>query len=135
MSAQPKEVVRSFTAAVSAHDVERMRELLADDCTYEICGFELPGAGAYIKAQILEILPGVLSLFEDGSPEVEIVQLIGEGPWVACESTAGGRFRNGVAYENRYVILYEVVDGRVRNVREYMDTQHAASLMASGTAV
>jgi uncharacterized protein len=134
MSTQPKDIVRAFTAAVGAHDVERMGELLADDCTYEICGFELPGAGAYAKRQILEILPGILSLFEDGSPEVEIVQLIGEGPWVAAESTAGGRFRNGVAYQNRYVILYEVVDGRVKTVREYMDTQHAANLMAQGTA-
>jgi hypothetical protein len=33
MSTSPKDIVREFTAAVGAHDVDRMRELLADDCT------------------------------------------------------------------------------------------------------
>jgi ketosteroid isomerase-like protein len=134
MTADPKAVVHAFTEAVAAHDVACLAVLLADDCTYEICGFELPGAGVYTKDAILEILPGLLELFEPGSPQLEIVRLIGEGPWVAAECTGGGRFRNSVEYENRYVVLYEVVEGRVRTLREYMDTQHAATLMALGTA-
>jgi hypothetical protein len=32
------------------------------------------------------------------------------------------------------VILYEIVVGRVRTVREYMDTQHAARLFAAAVA-
>ena len=54
-----------------------------------------------------------------------------DGDWVIAEGTGAGRFRNGLEYDNRYIIVYEIVDGRVRTVREYMDTQHAARLFAA----
>jgi ketosteroid isomerase-like protein len=46
------------------------------------------------------------------------------------EGRGEGRFVNGAPYENRYVVVHEVVDGRLRTVREYMDTQHAATMFA-----
>jgi ketosteroid isomerase-like protein len=133
MTASREQVVRDFNDAISRHDFDRLAELLDDGASYEVCGIELQGAGVYDKATILQILPGMLSLFEPGSPRMTITRLFRDGDWVIMEGTGEGRFANGAAYDNRYVIVFEVVDGRVRTVREYMDTQHAATVFAAAT--
>jgi ketosteroid isomerase-like protein len=134
MTIAPEQVVRDFTDAVSRHDVGRLAELLDDDASYEVCGIELDGAGVFDKATILQILPGMLSLFEAGSPRMTITRLFRDGDWIVMEGSGEGRFGNGTPYANRYVIVYEVVGGLVRTVREYMDTQRAATMFAAATA-
>jgi len=127
----PEQVVTEINDAVMKRDFARLAALFDDDLRYEICGIEMPGAGVFDKDSILESFPEVLSLFEDGSPRMTVTRLFRDGDWVIAESTGAGRFRNGTEWDNRYVIVYEIVDGRVRTVREYMDTQHAAKLFAA----
>jgi uncharacterized protein len=127
---QSEQVVVDFGDAVARRDFARLAELLADDVGYEICGIEMPGAGVFDKRTILERFPEVLSLFEDGGPTMTITRMFHDGDWVIAESTGAGRFRNGTEYDNRYIIVYEIVDGQIRTVREYMDTQHGAVLFA-----
>jgi ketosteroid isomerase-like protein len=71
---------------------------------------------------------------EDGSPRMTITRLFRDGDRVVMEGRGEGRFRNGAPYDNRYVIVHEVVEGRLKTVREYMDTQHAASMFATAMA-
>ena len=126
-----EQVVSEINEAVLTRDFARLAELFDDELRYEICGIEMPGAGVFDKETILKNFPEVLSLFEDGSPRMTITRLFRDGEWIIAESTGAGRFRNGTEWDNRYVIVYEVVGGRVRTVREYMDTQHAARLFAA----
>ena len=67
------------------------------------------------------------------SPRMTITRLFRDGDWIMMEGTGEGTFANGAQYDNRYVIVYEVVDGRVRTVREHMDTQHATRIFAGAT--
>jgi ketosteroid isomerase-like protein len=134
VSAANEQVVRDFNDAISRHDFDRLAALLDDGATYEVCGIELQGAGVFDKATMLQVLPGMLGLFEHGSPRMTITRMFRDGDWVIMEGVGEGTFRNGAAYDNRYIIVFEVVDGRVRTVREYMDTQHAATLFAAATA-
>ena len=131
MKSAGEQVVDEFGDAITRRDFERLAELLDDDLSYEICGIELAGAGVFDKPTILAALRRVLGLFEDGSPRMTITKVFHDGDWIIAESTGAGRFRNGTDYDNRYVILYEIINGRVRTVREYMDTQHAARLFAA----
>ena len=129
--AGPEQVVTEINEAVTKRDLARLAELFDDELRYEICGIEMPGAGVFDKDAILESFPEVLRLFEDGSPRMTVTRTFRDGDWVIAESTGAGRFCNGTEYDNRYVIVYEIVGGRVRTVREYMDTQHAARLFAA----
>ncbi|HWU06174.1 MAG TPA: nuclear transport factor 2 family protein [Streptomyces sp.] len=131
---EAKATVRALLDALNQKDWERYGELLAPDVEYTIMGYELPGAGTMDREATLKQLPAVLGLFADDSPRVEITQLIVEGSWVVAEAQGTGSFRDGTVYENRYSTTYEVVDGRIRTVREYMDTQHMANLLAAVTA-
>jgi ketosteroid isomerase-like protein len=130
--AESEQVVRDLGDAIARRDFARLAELLDDSVSYEICGIEMPGAGVFGKDAILAAFPEVLSLFEDDGPRMTITRMFHDGDWVIAESTGAGRFRNGTEYDNRYIIVYEIVGGRIRTVREYMDTQHGARLFAEG---
>jgi ketosteroid isomerase-like protein len=130
--AASEQIVLDFGEAVAQRDFARMAELLDDNVNYEICGIEMPGAGVMRKDELLERFPEVLSLFEAGGPRMTVTRMFHDGNWVIAESTGAGRFCNGTEYDNRYIIVYEIVDGRIRTVREYMDTQHGARLFAEG---
>ena len=129
-----EQIVRDFGAAITNRDFARLAELLDDDAVYEIAGIEMEGAGVFSKETLLARMPAVLTLFEEGSPRLTITHTFRDGDWIITEATGAGRFANGSTYDNRYVIIYEIVDGRVRTVREYMDTQHAARIFAQAAA-
>ncbi|MET9994872.1 nuclear transport factor 2 family protein [Streptomyces mutabilis] len=131
---EAKATVRALVDALNRKDWERFGELLAPDVQYTIMGYEFPGAGTMDRETTLKQLPVVFGLFADDSPRVEITHLIAEGGWVLVESQGTGSFRDGTGYENRYAAVYEVADGRIRTVREYMDTQHMANLLTAVTA-
>jgi ketosteroid isomerase-like protein len=128
-----EQVVREFNETISRHDFDRLARLLDDNATYEACGIDLEGAGLFDKDTLLQMLPGMLALFEPGSPRMTITRMFNDDDWVVMEGTGAGTFRNGASYDNRYIIVFEVVDGRVRTVREYMDTQHMAAMFAAAS--
>ncbi|MEV0688116.1 nuclear transport factor 2 family protein [Nocardia sp. NPDC050378] len=129
-----KATVRTMIDALNRRDWERFAELLAPEVSYTILGYEFPGAGTMDRETVLRQLPAVFGIFDADSPKLEITHLIAEGDWVIVEATGTGSFLDGTRYENRYANVYEVVDGRVRTVREYMDTQHMANLLSAVAA-
>ena len=47
---------------------------------------------------------------------------------VAIEAESNGRFIDGRIYSNVYHFLFEIQDGQVSAIREYMDTAYAAEM-------
>ena len=126
-----KQTVRAFTRALGERDWEVLPDLLADDLSWTLMAYELPGPGTMDRESALRLLPEILSAFADHSPVMELGLMIAEGDWVAVEAEGSGSFRDGTPYRNRYSILFEIVDGRARTIREYMDTGHMASMLAT----
>jgi uncharacterized protein len=56
---------------------------------------------------------------------VEIRSVVCEGDLVIMEQTLGATLCNGKPYKNNYVFVFEVRDGLVQQIREYMDTASA----------
>lgn len=54
-----------------------------------------------------------------------VVSSVGEGDTVALEVTSSGDLKNGRQYRQEYHFVFEFRSGRIRAVREYLDTQHA----------
>ncbi|MEU6145582.1 nuclear transport factor 2 family protein [Streptomyces sp. NPDC047081] len=132
MSTDPKATVREFLDAVNRQDWDRWAELLAPDLSYTVQGRDLPGGGVPLDREgALKMVPGMIALFAEGGPTLEITHIIAEGDWVFVEATGHGSFHDGTPYDNRYANVYEVVDGRIRTQREYMDTPYMAGLLAT----
>ncbi|MEW2033833.1 nuclear transport factor 2 family protein [Streptomyces roseifaciens] len=127
-------IVRAFVDALNRGDLEDLRNLLAPDLSYTLMGYELPDLDGLDRNGVLQSLPVMMAMFEDGSPHLNITNVISQGSWVVVESEGTGFFRNGAPYKNRYGVFFEVVDGKIKTIREYLDTQHRATLMNLSTS-
>ncbi|WP_217238022.1 nuclear transport factor 2 family protein [Streptomyces sp. AC555_RSS877] len=135
MATDAKDVVRAFVDALNRHDWERVAQLITPDFRYTIQAYDLPGAEKPMDgATMLEVLPKMLALFDGAGPQLEITRLVAEGTWVVAEARGSGSFRDKSPYDNRYANVYEIVDDRIRTLREYMDTQHMALSFAAATS-
>lgn len=127
-----KAVLTAYVAAVEAGDADAIRESFADDATWTLAG-ELPISGTWIgrAAIVEEFLPTALAHYEPGSVRLEITGMIAEGDHVALQWTSRARTLAGSAYENDCIGVFTVRDGRIRAVREYMDTHYAYRALAA----
>ena len=54
-----------------------------------------------------------------------------EGDRVAVETESYAKHVNGKTYQNQYHFLFEVRGGKIRAVREYLDTMHANDVLCT----
>jgi uncharacterized protein len=71
----------------------------------------------------------VRRIFEDGDPKVSIVNLVSKGRLVAAETRGVGRLKGGKPYNNSYSWMIEVEAGKIKALREYMDSYYVSTLM------
>ena len=83
--------------------------------------------GTWIGRQAIidEFLPTAMSHYAPGSVSLEITGMIAEGDNVALQWTSRARTLDGSPYENDCIGVFTVRDGKIRSVREYMDTHYA----------
>ena len=125
-------VVRSFFETLSSGDLDGVGKMLHEQASWTIFAEGLPGAGTHEgrEAIVEGFLRPVRRMFEPGDPKVAVENLVAAESWVAVEATGRGRFANGTPYRNTYAFFMEVEDGKVRTVREYMDSRLASTLLA-----
>lgn len=119
---QVTELFRHFTAA----DVPAVLALMHDDVTWKIPGKpELsPSAGVYDKTKIGALFNTMMGRLRGGL-QMTVKGMIAQGDSVAAEVVSHGDLKNGRVYDQEYHFLIEFRDGRIKAVREYLDTQHA----------
>ena len=88
----------------------------------------IPGAGDHKGARtIAEDFKNIRLLFRDGDPKLHVTNAFCKEGWVAAETHTVGEFKNGNTYDSRYCWILEIVDGRIRTLREYMDGGYVAT--------
>ena len=123
-----KNLIQYFFDALNANDYDRAFEMVADDAIWWVPG-TLPFSGEKSKVQYRAIASGIQANFPDGF-HLTISSMIEEGDILAAEVVSNGTHRNGRAYNNKYHFRFQIRDGRLFRVKEYMDTQHLAQLIA-----
>ncbi len=125
--ADNKRIARELFAALGRADSVAVGKLYADDFTLWSPG-TLPFSGTHSKAEALKAMDMILSLFPDGL-RFTITAMTAEGERVAVEAESQGRHVSGQPYHNQYHFLLVIRDGRVRELKEYMDTKHANDVL------
>jgi ketosteroid isomerase-like protein len=121
-----KKVVLNFLAALDSGNGAAAMAALADDATWTVVGHGLPVSGTMTNTELFELLGKEADVYE-GPLRVTPTGITVEGQRVAVEATAHGTIRrNGKPYDNNYHFLFVVDDGKIREVKEYMDTHHWA---------
>ena len=63
---------------------------------------------------------------------IEFGGVFADGDTVVVETRLRATLANGGRYDNEYCFIFELDAGRIRRVREYMDTQRGARCFAGG---
>jgi ketosteroid isomerase-like protein len=131
LATEPKEVVRRYLDALLAGDLEAIRDSFAAEATWTIYG-DLPIAGPWHGRD--EIVDGFLAkavgdLFEPGTQTFDFPTLIGEGETVALEWRVRAKTPAGADYDNSYCGIFVVREGRIAEIREYLDSGYAARVL------
>lgn len=125
-----KELVTNFWGAFAKGDIKSAFANLSDEVSWLIPG-NLPNLSGLRrgKGEILNFARTAAKMFPGGLKS-EIRRVYGDGDTVLIEMTNRGKLFNGRDYENEYCFVFEIEAGKIRRVREYVDTQKVKELSA-----
>jgi ketosteroid isomerase-like protein len=119
-----------FLETLSSGDLEKIRATFHDDAVWQVQVKGILGEGSHRgkKAIVDEFLAPVRGMFKPGDPKLRVTSLASQGSLVLGEVEARGTFADDRPYENLYVFVIEIKDGKVWRLREYMDSFYVAKL-------
>lgn len=125
-----KDLVINFWDAFSKGDIKIAFASLFDDVSWLIPG-NLPNFSGLRKgkAEILNLARNATKRFPNGVRS-ELHRIYCDGDTVLIEMTNSGQLFNGRDYENEYCFVFEIESGKIRRVREYLDTHKLVELSA-----
>jgi ketosteroid isomerase-like protein len=130
------QTVKDFFAAIGSSDREALLGLVAEDIEWIIPGKDWPLAGTHRGHA------GLAKLLETASKSIETStqprEFVAQGDRVLVVGFAKGKIKaTNKTFEDDWIFAITVRDGRLTNIREYVDTQalaRAAQMGASGPA-
>lgn len=130
MSAEDdKKLVLGFFESMNSGNGAAVMNALADSATWWVAG-NFPLSGTKTKAQFGDLV-GQLGSKIDGALRLTPIACTAEGDRVAVEAESYARMKNGKTYQNQYHFLFVVRNGKIQQVKEYLDTMHANDVLCS----
>src|SRR6202023_2549273 len=120
------EVVKSFLAAIGRRDKQGLLALSAEDIKWIIPGEDWPLAGTHRgHAGLADLLQKASDTLETSYPESP--EFVAQGDRVLVVGFAKGRvIFTKRTFEDHWVFAITVQNGKLTNIREYIDTQALA---------
>jgi uncharacterized protein len=127
------QTVKDFFAAIGRGDRERLLALVAEDIEWIIPGEDWPLAGTRHGHA------GLADLLETASKSIETSteprEFVAQGDRVLVVGFARGKIKaTNKTFEDDWIFAITVRDGKLTNIREYVDTQALARAARSSTA-
>jgi hypothetical protein len=119
------QVVKDFFAAMGSGDKQRLLALVAEDIEWIIPGEDWPLAGTHRgHAGLADLLQKASEMVETSTEPSEYVA---QGDRVLVVGVATGKIKaTNKPFKDDWVFDITVRDGKVTNIREYVDTQALA---------
>jgi ketosteroid isomerase-like protein len=121
-----KEIATEFFNSLSS-GTEGYLDFYTDDSTIWTAGDNAIG-GTRTKEEVIEFAQGILAAFPNGIT-FNITGMTAEDDRVAVEVSGESIHASGQPYNNRYHFLLIIRDGKIIQLKEYMDTQLAAKIL------
>lgn len=119
-----KDLVSRFLENFSRGDVHAVLDAMSDDATWWTAGRLKGMSGTASKDIFGKGLPNLLAACKGGIV-ITPTAMTAEGDRVAVEADSKAETLTGREYQNQYHFLFEVREGKIAAVKEYMDTEHA----------
>ena len=124
-------LVLRFFEVLSAGDLEAVRELLHEEVTWKPQIRDVPGAGVHRgkKGIVDDFLRPIRGLFRPGDPKVIVDTIASKGSLVIAEARGIGKIADGRDYDNLYAWAFDLQDGKILAIREYVDSHYVINLL------
>ncbi len=126
--AQNKALVTEFMEVFSKGEVDEILEMMDDSATWWVAGTLEGISGTKDKKGFGEMLGGISEGCEGGAIRLTPLAWTAEGDRVAVETESYADVKNGRTYNNLYHFVFEVRDGKIQSVKEFLDTEHTAAV-------
>ncbi|MEO7734755.1 MAG: nuclear transport factor 2 family protein [Kofleriaceae bacterium] len=104
---------------------------LADDVRWTIRGHSVWSRSFEGKPAVLGELLGTVRVQLTSRVRLSVRRILADGDHVIVEATGQATAKTGQPYNNEYCFLYRLVDGKVAEITEYLDTQLACTVLAA----
>ena len=126
ISDQNKTITKEFFEALS-NGSDKYLDFYTDESIIWTAGNNAIG-GTRTKKEVVSFAQNILSAFPTGIT-FNITGLTAENERVAVEISGEAIHASGETYNNQYHFLLRIKDGKILELKEYMDTQLAAKIL------
>jgi uncharacterized protein len=126
--AQNKALVAEFMEVFSKGNVDEILAMMDDSATWWVAGTMEGISGTKDKKGFGEMLGGISEGCEGGAIRLTPLAWTAEGDRVAVETESYADVKNGRTYNNLYHFVFEVRDGKIQAVKEFLDTEHTSAV-------
>lgn len=123
-----KEVAKKFITAMGASDVETAKSLITDDMTIITTGTSVMSL-THDHDAVLDLIAGIANVTQSGLA-FHYLNLTAEDDRVSVEMQGASTLLDGTPYNNQYHFLVFFRDGKIRLMREYLDTKLIDTVVA-----
>jgi len=124
-----KQLVLDIMNALTRGDVDAVVKAYADDAEVWTSGNTLISGtrtGGHREA-----IAGIMDVFPEGL-SFTVTGMTAEGERVAVEAESCGKHVSGQIYSNKYHFLFVFRDGKLVQLKEYMDTEPVTDILCGG---
>ncbi|XVQ14979.1 nuclear transport factor 2 family protein [Spirillospora sp. CA-255316] len=129
MTRDNKDVALTYLKALGEGDPGLMDTVLADDFETMARGSAMI-CGLRNREDVLAFLTAVPSIFKNGI-RFETESVTAEEGRVVCQVKGFSTLANGTEYNNEYIFLFQLRDGKIYHMDEYIDTKLAEATLGS----
>ena len=123
-----KAVVKAYLKALGGGDVEALKQVLTADVAAICTGTSLL-SGTRNHADICAAA-GFLGAVTKAGIDFRILAMTAEEDRVSCEVEGYSTLVSGQDYNNQYNFLFFIRDGRIWQIKEYIDTKLTDAVLA-----
>ena len=123
---QNKKITKEFFEALS-NGSDKYLDFYTDESIIWTAGNNAIG-GTRTKKEVVSFAQNILSSFPSGI-KFNITGITAEDERVAVEISGEAIHASGETYNNQYHFLLRIKDGKILELKEYMDTQLAAKIL------
>lgn len=129
--AENKQLLKHIFEELSKGNSEPLVASMADDFRWTVTGTTKWSKTYEGKKAVLTELFGALGTRIEGRMKTTASRFIADGEFVVVEAKGNNKTKSGVPYNNSYCFVFRVMNGRLKELTEYMDTELVRNVLAA----
>lgn len=127
MASDNSSIVTAFLAELGSGSLDRALSYLAEDAVWSLV--QTVRNMSLSKHQLKEQIGAMRASFKGNALLFKPLSFIEENNVLSAEVESFGNTNLGTIYANKYSIIFKMAHGKIVEVREYNDSQHASEIL------